>query len=42
MSIDNVLNDYRDAKTLLQGIIDCGVKTKEELIEELKEDLTQE
>ena len=40
MSIDENLNDYREAKRLIQEIINRGVKTKGELIEELQDDLT--
>jgi len=39
MSIDEYLNMYRGARDLLQEIIDRGVKTKEELIKELQDDL---
>ena len=39
MSIDENLNNYRQAVGLLQSIIDKGVKTKEELLEELKYDM---
>jgi len=39
MSIDERLNDYREAKRLLQEIINKGVKSKDELIDELRNDL---
>jgi hypothetical protein len=39
MSIDENLNNYRQAKRMLQEIIDKGVKTKKELLSELTEDL---
>ena len=41
MSIDKILNDFRNAKQLLQEIINSGVKTKEEIIELLIEDLEE-
>lgn len=39
MSIDQNLNNYRQAVKLLQGIISKGVKTKEEIIKEIEDDL---
>ena len=42
MSIDETLNNYRDAVELLQYIISRGVKTKEEILKLIEEDLNDD
>ena len=39
MSAESLLNDYIQAKALLRGIIDSGIKTKQELLSALEIDL---